>query len=407
LKKLYRTFKDTNLKLKIKNKKINILWYPKITTIEELNRESARILWYVNPVITKINKIYVYVEKNLEQTILENNVPSYIDDSLLNFKQNFKGKICFISDKKSLKKLQYDILMMWKNSFNIKKSIYPYLINGSVEHNQFEANQMMKLSNLFLSSKEKKENHKKLMRLLHRLQIDDEYIYLFGSGPSLNNVEEYNIDFSNTYSIICNSVVKNLDLLSTINPKVIVASDAVFHSGYSKYASEFRKAVMKAIDIYEDLVFIVPLRDYKLYMNNFPLKYTDRIIGIKGIKTKEYNINLFKKQHLKSTSNVLTFMMLPIASTLSKKIRILGFDGKKPEDKNIFWQYDTKSQFTHSIDFTKQAHTSFYNVDYESYYDMHCKEVKALIDVLNTKKILVENLGHSNIPALKVLRKYD
>jgi hypothetical protein len=99
--------------------------------------------------------------------------------------------------------------------------------------------------------------------------------------------------------------------------------------------------------------------------------------------------------------------MLPIASSLSKKIRILGFDGKEKEDKNIFWKYDNKSQFIQSIDSTRQAHSSFYNVDYKLYYDIHCKEVQSLIDILNKKNIIVENLGDSNIPALKGLYKDD
>src|SRR5213076_14180 len=58
--------------------------------------------------------------------------------------------------------------------------------------------------------------------------------YVFGTGPSLARATEF--DFSHGVRIVCNSIVRNPELLAHIRPHFIAASDFVFHFGPSRYA---------------------------------------------------------------------------------------------------------------------------------------------------------------------------
>lgn len=409
MKRIYRLIKDTNIRIVTHKKKINIFWFPMIETDSDLQRELARIVWYINPIIDKVDKIVLVVsDKYLQLDILKLNLPEYVDTNIKYLLPNFQNKILFFNNPLDIQSIQYDLVIEWFNQDNQKrkKALYPYYINASVIQNQFEANQIMKISNVFLDKSQKKENYTKLMNFFNSMKRKEyKSAYLFGSGPSLNDFNVESFEAYQSFSIVCNSVVKNLDLMKQINPKVIVATDAVFHSGYSKYAQEFRHSLIKAMDLFNELYFLVPLRDYNLYLHNLPNRFSSRIIGIHGKKIKKFNIDLSKKQYLKSTSNVLTFFLLPLAASLSHKIKIVGFDGKSPEDQNIFWKYDKNSQFLETIDYTKIAHPAFYKVDYAHYYQIHCMEVQQIIDYLKKKKIDIENLGISYIPALKALTK--
>lgn len=403
-KRIYRKFKDYNFEKITHNKKINLLWYPRISTQDDLNRELARLAWYCFPIHEKINRITLILDKELLidlDSLFK--VPEYCDSSIIVLFETMRELIKPTSEEIDL--ANQDIIVLWKSASDISmKQLYPYIIDARTYENQFEANQMLRLSNIFIDKEIEKYQQKKLINFLHdlKLKYSDE-VYLFGSGPSVNNFENMNIDIKNSVSIICNSVVKNIELLKTIDPKIIVATDAVFHSGYSKYAAEFRKSLIHAFELFPEMLFIIPMRDYLMYKAVLPNKYESRVIAVKTKHTNNYNINLFRKQILKSTSNVLTAFLLPIAATISKNITMIGFDGKAKEDKNIFWKYDKKSQFIMSIDHTKSAHPAFYHVDYDSYYKKHLEELELLVNLLKFKKFHMKTLGSSNIPVLKLM----
>lgn len=353
----------------------------------------------------KVKKIVFLTSKELKETFQKNLItPSYIAEDINSLDFDF-SKIEFITSKKDLNEGKINLTVFWNKTdkilYSMYNKFYPYLINGDTFNNQFEANQMMKLSNLFLTKEIKKKNNSLLKETLIKVKNKKNDILLIGSGPSTNLINELNINYDNTLSIICNSVIKNKELLKKINPTIMVASDAVFHSGYSKYACDFREALIEGLDLIKDMIFIVPSRDFHLYTKNLPIRFKNRIFAIESKKKKKFNINITKELYLKSTSNVLTLMMLPIAASLSDNIKLLGFDGKTKEDKNIFWKYDEKSQFINTLETTKLAHPAFYKVNYDKYYNIHCDQVKELIDLITYNKIKISNLSHSNIPALE------
>ncbi len=405
LKKIYRVIKNKKLLIKTHYRDITILCYPKINTEDDYLRELSRILWYGHPFYEKINKIIFLINPSLLKYTSDFKVPFFVDTTVMSFFESMKNKIEFITDEKVLKGQQIDIVVKWQNIQDLSQLglRFPYVVNASVAENQFEANQMVKISEVFLKQAVKSDNNTNLVLLLKKFQ-NTKYksVTLFGSGPSLKNYKDF--DYRNNLSIVCNSIVKNKELLKFLRPEIIVATDAVFHSGYSTYAAEFREALCEALDLVQEMVFIVPLRDLMLYKYNLPEKYQARIYGLEGKTLGEFNLDLIKNPCVKSTSNVLTFFMIPLASTISKNINIIGFDGKNISVKNKFWNYDEKSQFVDSIDYTKAAHPAFYRVDYDQYYTIHCSEVEKIIQSLKKNEINCKLLTTSNIPALEQLK---
>jgi len=395
LKKIYKYFKQREFLYIIKKRDITILWFPYIESTEEFSRELSRIVWYLNPISKKIKNITLIV--NSEININHFTVPDYIDNSIKKLYEQLEDKIIFKNEIE--KNIKYDVIIKWKN---IKTKIMPKAlttIHSDINFHQFDSTKLIKFSRNFLVKNEIIENNNRLKNLLENLiNLDYKSVLLVGSGPSGNKINP--INNTEVLSIICNSVVNNKELLQKINPSIIVATDTVFHSGYSKYAEEFRKKTCKVLDEYPQCFFLVPTRDLLIYKSNMNPIYHNRIIGIEGKKNISTNLNLLKRQVVKSTSNVLTFFMLPLATTISKEILLIGFDGKGKNENNKFWSYEKKSQFIEQMKYTKIAHPAFYKVNYQEYNTTHLKEVEKIIDILIDKKVDIRSLTPSHIPTI-------
>ncbi|QIV96493.1 hypothetical protein EDC55_12029 [Allofrancisella inopinata] len=401
-KKFYRTLKDSYFFLRVRGRNIRVVWYPKIKSEEVLIRELCRAVWYLFPVKDRIRELIFVVDiEFINFDFKKVDVPEYLDSNIKKILIEFFDKISFRATRKHIDK--YDMQVFWKGTDKLyyKKinKLYPYVVNTDFLINQFEAIQLVRLSRLFISYKEKQDSKIQLRHFLSFLKKQQKDVLLIGSGPSTVKIDYCDLDFSNTISIVCNSVVKNIDLLKKVNPSIIVASDSVFHSGYSKYAEEFRRSLIKAMKMFTSLVLIVPIKDYNIYKAVLPETVLSRLYCVESKRVKALNMNLIKRTFVKSTNNILTLMMLPIASTISKKIKLIGFDGKTKEDKDIFWKYNQDLQFT-SIDSTKLGHPAFYRVDYQRYYEKHCSETEFAIEKILKKGIDVKSFCSSNIPIL-------
>lgn len=405
-KKIYKYVKTSILNYRISDRNMNILWYPRIDTVDDLSREISRCIWYLHPIVGRIDKVVFIVNDNFTDRFLDSFMcPDFVDPNIQNMAKKFLGLVSFIPSQTFQDKrlTEYDIVIEWRRTLQVKP-LYPYVVDADILKNQFEANQMVQLCNIVNASKysnliqANRDNFLSFISNLNLENIDD--VLLIGSGPSLSSINDLKIDASRTLTIACNSVVKNEKIFVSLHPRIVVASDAVFHSGYSKYAAEFREKLIERMEADKNIVLIVPMRDYLLYSGNLPKEYIDKIIGIPTISTKSFNLNILNNYFVKSTSNILTLLMLPLASTLNRKIKLIGFDGRKEEDENIFWQYDKESQFATSYDSTKFAHPAFYRVNCDQYYQKHCDETQQIVNQLHTNNLKISNLTYSYIPAL-------
>jgi hypothetical protein len=161
------------------------------------------------------------------------------------------------------------------------------------------------------------------------LQNSYEKSYIFGRGPSLSNYEKY--DYSDGVRIVCNQIVCNKSILKIIKPHFIVAGDHFWNMGCSYLTNLFLEDSFDWIN-HNDCFFVLPLECFNLISQHYP-QYIDRIIGIPYGQTV-YNPDLQKKFSIKASYGVFFEFLLPIASTLSNEIYMLGFDGNIPNYDN-------------------------------------------------------------------------
>jgi hypothetical protein len=85
-------------------------------------------------------------------------------------------------------------------------------------------------------------------------------------------------------------------------------------------------------------------------------------------------------------------------STITKKIELAGFDGRKQREQN-FWQYSKTSYQT--LEGHQKQHPSFFqDRNINNYYKKHLKIVKKQIDLLEEENYIISNNSISNIEFL-------
>ena len=230
------------------------------------------------------------------------------------------------------------------------------------------------------------------------LKLNKNKAYCFVTGPSFDNYKNFNYE-KNSLKVICNSIVKNDEFLEFINgPDILTFADPVFHFSPSEYSAVFRDEVLKVYYKYKPYI-IVPEATVGLLLAHYPV-LKDRIIGM---KTKKGNFNFpsLEKFWVKGSSNILTLYMLPIASSISDEINIIGADGRNPNEK-YFWKHSSSAQFNDLMKTVFETHPSFFrDRDYKDYYKKHCDFLEELIRFGEQQGKQYYSLTKSFIPILK------
>jgi glycosyltransferase involved in cell wall biosynthesis len=227
-------------------------------------------------------------------------------------------------------------------------------------------------------------------------------VYLFGTGPSLKY--SYCIDDVSSATVItCNSIVNNKTMLEYLKPEIICATDPIFHAGWGKYAAEFRKNLISAMHDYQ-FMLVVPSRDLHIYHKFLPHKFLNRVASYEFDASIEgLNNDLINSQKVAPRPNVLTNIMLPIASTLTTDIRIGGCDGKK-DATSYFWEHDKASQFNNKMEDIQKEFKGFFDINYDKYYADHCKVLAEQIKFLLENNYVISSVTPSYIPILSELK---
>jgi len=191
------------------------------------------------------------------------------------------------------------------------------------------------------------------IELLNKLSYQKSYI--FGTGASLEKALD--IDWSDGYRIVCNTIVRDSELWNHINPHFIVAGDAIYHFGHTSFAKKFREDLFerlketKTFFVYPELFHNIVIKDFE--------EFSDRLIPIPKGQYQKINENLSHNFQLPSLHNVLSLLLLPLACTLSKNIYLWGFDGRAPDDK-LFWSNSKKHSYSEFIYELKESHPCFF-----------------------------------------------
>ena len=366
---------------------MNILLYPGFRTEEELADIYGRCCWYI-PDMREANVIFPVCGFRVPEKL---NMPEYFG---VQCEPEFRASFVEYSENAELMKLYYsaDFILVWNENMNkmekhnlgaVSKRILE--VDRTSELSRYEAYHFAILRHELMSHQEqaaiKEECYHKLLKL--KPELESEKAYVFGTGPSL--AESFNFDFKDGLRIVCNGIMKNEKLLEHINPHILIGTDPALHYGVSKYAARFRERLVAAMEKYGACLFVT-MGYYPLIIKHYP-HLKDRIIGVPTVPPKVENISLEfdKKFQVACYANVLTLFLLPLGTTFAREINILGCDGRESEvvssgdNPSPFWKHHSESEFEDVYNTLKEAHPSFFMLDYEDWYEGHCANTEKLI----------------------------
>ena len=179
--------------------------------------------------------------------------------------------------------------------------------------------------------------------------------YIFGTGSSLDKA--INRSWNDGYRVVCNTIVRDPELWQHVNPHFIVAGDAIYHFGHTEFARAFRKDLQARLQE-SDTMFVYPAI-FHAFVERELSEVKDRLIPIGQGRNQSFNIDLLQVFELPALGNVLGLLLLPIACTLSKKIFMIGFDGRAPDDK-LFWSNSKKHSYPELMHSLQEAHPKFF-----------------------------------------------
>ena len=180
-------------------------------------------------------------------------------------------------------------------------------------------------------------------------------IYLFGTGPSLSNA--INFHWNDGIRLVCNTIVKNKVLWNHINPNIIVAGDAIYHFGISKFSKQFRNDLKLRL-AETDTYFIYPM-EFHSFLSERLSDFKDKLIPIPVQNKTSFNYSFDKSFTLPQLGNSLNLLSFPVAVNLSKNINLWGYDGKAPND-NDFWKNSNDNFYQELVDELKLIHPGFF-----------------------------------------------
>ena len=242
------------------------------------------------------------------------------------------------------------------------------------------------------------ESLKKLIGLRQLLISKYSETVVLATGPSIEKFRKY--DYSDKLVIACNSTILNKELVEYTQPRILVFADPIFHFGVSQYAEQFREICKEFLNKNKDVFLIVPFKYYALLKSLLPSN-EKQIIGVPFTKHRPINLDINEDNfYTFTTSNILTLLLLPLATTFSQKINIIGCDGRSLEDNTYFWNHGQSVQINEKMDNIKQCHPGFFNIDYNEYYFEHCHTLDNFISYAELKGKKFVHLGNTYIPAL-------
>jgi hypothetical protein len=179
--------------------------------------------------------------------------------------------------------------------------------------------------------------------------------YIFGTGPSLAKAKM--LDFNDGYKIVCNTVCRDREFFAKVKPDIFVAGDALYHFSDTAHAQTFLRDVERRMEESE-FVFCYPAI-FDPFLKRRLRKFEDKLIPIPVGETFDLTADMSTTFRLPATGNVLGLLLLPIACQLSRDVRLLGFDGRRPEDEN-FWANSSEHSYPELIKEMVLEYPAFY-----------------------------------------------
>jgi hypothetical protein len=138
-----------------------------------------------------------------------------------------------------------------------------------------------------------------------------------------------------------------------------VAADSIYHFGHTSHAREFRSDLKKRLfESKGETFFLYPEVFDAIVQREFSA-FADILIPAPVGEHRDIHVDLRERFELPKLGNVLNILLLPLACTLSKSVRLWGFDGRAPNDK-LFWSNSSKHSYPELMPELLEEHPAFF-----------------------------------------------
>ena len=393
--------------------KRNIYVYPQITDRQRLDDLVARLAWYLRPYLDAIGRVHLALPDAAWLNDLT--LPEHFDPAIGPMLPQLRALI-EPHHPQSLQPCietgdpQRDVLLLIDVDAEegappvIRDRIRAFQANGGFY--RVDARKTRQEGSFYLWCGLNRFRDPAALIKQHKARLEtmladigpQQTAYVFGTGPSLSDYVESH-DFSDGLCIVANSIVKDKAALDRLKPRIICAADPIYHAGCSSYAGAFREALVEAMR-QTGAWFVCPLRDGGIYESFLPPDLAARMVCLPYDAKKPLPVDLAESFYLHPFPNVLTLMLLPVAASFARHIRIAGCDGRRLLEDSFFWSHDRKVQFNDRMEAIQAVHPGFFAIDYNDYFLDHCLDVEQVLSALEASGTRVETVTPSLLPAL-------
>ncbi len=378
--------------------------YPEIHDSLQYSDDFYRAIFYLSPLLRRGDTILV--PSSRDDTPYGHAPATFLDGCVAELAAKVRDHVEIRPLKEANARFEsfagQHVICLWDETLRGKD---PFLKRNGARLIRADHRRVQHASSIYLKAsslngqgtpQQRRASKRRLGQLLDELR--SERVLIFGTGPSLDQVDFETLP--DGLHIATNSMITNRPLLAKMRPRLIVASDPIFHAGASKYAEEFRSLLVEAMRLYE-ASFIFPMRDIGIYENLLPEDVRSRLVGVPTKDDGKINLNLAGSFKVSSTRNVMTLFLLPLAANLAREVILVGFDGRPVEENSYFWSHSNAFQLVDHMSSIREAHPAFFNIDYDEYYRDHCTTVEAYLREMEAQGRVVASLTDSYIPPIK------
>lgn len=224
---------------------------------------------------------------------------------------------------------------------------------------------------------------------------------IFCSGPSIsefiNNFAKYG-EIDREFNVICNSMVKDKEMLSVIKPSLLAFTDLNYYLSPTAYCRQFLTDVVEEWNKYHFYIAVYE-HEVPLLLRHYPM-FEGYVMGISN-HAKTICFPSEESLRVKLAGNIMTETMLPMASELCDEVGIFGCTGRV-EDETFYWQHNDRTQYKNLMQSIFDTYPSiFRDMGYADYYERHCQNVQNLLVYGEVRGKKYYNYTTSFIPALK------
>ncbi|WP_284228773.1 hypothetical protein [Mycobacterium antarcticum] len=181
--------------------------------------------------------------------------------------------------------------------------------------------------------------------------------YIFGTGPSLHLALDRS--FADGTTIVCNTIVRDPELWRHLSPAFLAAGDAIYHFGNNPHARAFRADALERLQESEGRTLFVYPSQFDVIVRSEFHAVEPLLVPIPWGEHSNIAVDLNEQFLLPDVENVLANLLLPLGCSLSRDVRMWGFDGRGPSDSG-FWANSDRHAYPELMQSIRDAHPAFF-----------------------------------------------